>query len=292
MHLNRRYVLKLTASIILCHTLSAFAQDTEKYALQYSFKKGDNLQYKTERHDSSSFSFGGQSQTRKSTTWTLNTLSVLETPTESEYKISIKQDSTWYDEETAAMMESMRSSGSGNVTVRRGSGGGGGGMVMRMGGGGTGDKPIEMTKTGKSATKDPVVSPFILPLPDKPISVNETWDFNLTVKMKGRAKGETNIKGQCLLYEVRKNKNKNVAVIIVNLERLSNTSMKGEQNGTAFSVTTQSSTTGFNLVFFNIDKGVIEEINSEETTERAFEMSGTSNVSSQSTKQTIKLLSL
>ena len=227
----------------------------------------------------------------KSTRWTLNTLTILDAP-EKTYEISVKSDSSWVDEETQSRMDEMMSGGSGNVTIRHGSGGGSGGMSMRMGGEGhSGKKNIQMTRFGRSATKDPIMTPFILPLPEKSISVNEEWTFEKSVELKGRAKGNTTTKGQCLLYEVRKEDNKNLAVIIVNSNTQSTVSFSGERNGVVFSGETQSSSTAFHLVFFNIDRGIIEEINSEETRESAFEMMGNSNVSSSSSKTTIKLIS-
>jgi hypothetical protein len=286
---NRIRIGGLLILINIILTVAVFAQTGDTFTLEYKFKKGDKIQYKTERHDSTSSSFAGLSG-MKSTSWSLNTLSVVETPSKDVYKISIEQDSTWFDEETASRMNAMTSGGSGNVIVRRGSGGGG--TRMRMGESGRpGENSIEITKIGRSTTDNPVMTPFVIPFPDKPVSVNETWDFDETLEHKGRTKGKTNIKGQCLLYEVRNEKGKSLAVIIVNSERHSTISMQNERDGVAFSVNTESSTTGFHLVFFNIDKGIIEEIDSEDTTESAFEMSGSSNVSSSASKSTIKLIS-
>jgi hypothetical protein len=252
---NRIRIGGLLILINIILTVAVFAQTGDTFTLEYKFKKGDKIQYKTERHDST----------------------VVETPSKDVYKISIEQDSTWFDEETASRMNAMTSGGSGNVIVRRGSGGGG--TRMRMGESGRpGENSIEITKIGRSTTDNPVMTPFVIPFPDKPVSVNETWDFDETLEHKGRTKGKTNIKGQCLLYEVRNEKGKSLAVIIVNSERHSTISMQNERDGVAFSVNTESSTTGFHLVFFNIDKGIIEEIDSEDTTESAFEMSGSSKI--------------
>jgi hypothetical protein len=257
------------------------AQESKKINLKYKFKTGDVLQYKSESHDSTTRASADETETMDMTRWTLQTLSVLDALPEATYRISIKIDSIWTDQDPSPREDTP---------------GGGRSMRFRTGGpGGMGGRSREreysITSVGKSTSKDPVISPFLLPLPQEAVAINDTWDYELTSEQRGRMQGTNNVRGQCLLYDIQKEGDKTIALIIVNTESKGEGSFNFEREGMEISGSSQSSGAGTSLVYFDVDRGRILEIVAENTLESATESSMfSSNVSSKS-KSTIKLVS-
>lgn len=259
------------AMLCLIFVSGAWAQSAP-VTLKYKFTVGETLRYKTESHDSLVSNMGGAMNTMKMTRHSINSLQVQKTPPDGAYKIQVKMDTTWMDESADRPEMSM-----------------GGGRDRRPGGNMSRESQdifLEMDEWGGSTGRDAVVSPFIIPLPKAPVKVNDTWNFELTQPMRGRATGETQIKGQCLLYEVTP---ENVALIIVNTETQSNSQFKGNFNGQEFSMTNNSTGVGTLLVYFDITQGRITEVVNESTTETASEGTRSGN-NTRSSKTTIRLM--
>lgn len=166
--------------------------------------------------------------------------------------------------------------------------------MTRTYGGGHGrgrENSYKMTPQGNSTTKEPIISQLILPLPDKPVAVNATWNFEKTSEQRGQRKGKTVIKGQCLLYDVQKEGGKSIAIILVNSETNRNIEFKMQTSQGSFSGSSVSKGSGTSLVYFEIEKGRIIESIIEETTSSINEMSQGSSSMSSSSKSTIKLIS-
>jgi len=264
--------------IIVCSSLlnSVWAGQSQDILLQYKFQKGDQFQYKTERHDSTEAGMGDQTMVRTMTIWSLETLSVTDTPTDLTYALTIKNDTTWTDQDEPA----------------QGAGGAGQGrrMMIRTGGGRR-EQNLEIAKTGKPVSKNASLSPFLLPLPDHPVSVNASWDFELTSEQKGRRSGTTTIKGQCLLYDLQKEANQTLALIIVNTESTGQGEFKMQRQEMNVSGTFASSGKITSLVYFDVNQGRIVEIVSDEVRESTTESSMFSSKSTSKSKTTIKLIS-
>ena len=222
----------------------------------------------------------------KTTRWTLQTLSVQETPPDNPYAITIKTDSVWTDQDPS-------SSGGGTGMMRMGGGQGRSGMSYSRssGRGRSREQSYKMNPDGRSATKDPIISPYLVPLPEKPITINESWDFEMIVEIKGRSKGQTTVKGKCLLYDVQEEDGKSIALILINSETKMESKFNFETEQGNISGSSSSSGSGTNLVYFDIDKGYITEIIKEEITESVSETSMGSMPRSSSSKSIIKLIS-
>jgi len=278
---NRIFIVAASSLFIILFIISfpmaAKAQD--KFLLQYKFKAGENLQYKTERQDSTESDMGGQANVREMTMWSLQTLSVEDVKKDVSYKITVKNDSMWTD------MEPSMGQGMG---MGRGSGGG---RNHSMRGGGR-DMSYEISPNGNSISKDPPIFPFLIPLPEKPIGANATWDFNIITEQKGRTQGQTTTTGECLLYDFQKVGDQTLAIIIVNSETKSEGKFEFRMEGRdPIKGTSASSGAATNLIYFNIDKGRIVEVVGEETRESVTESSMFSSDSSSKSKTTVKLVS-
>jgi len=254
----------LTILLLLgLYPLSSYSQD--KYKLEYKFRKGDVLKYKTERHDSTASDFRGQSMERKMTSWSLMSLNVKDINEQGFYIVSLKTDSTW--SEDAEMSRQFR----------------------RM----NRNRAVEYTidKFGHSDSENPPLSLLFLHLPDKPIGINEEWDYELHAKRKGRRSGETNLKGKCILYSVEKQDGDDVAVIIVNTETKSTGKFSFKRQNVETSGTFASSGKGTALVYFNLTKGLVQEIVAEDNSESSTESSAFSSSTVSKSKSTTTLIS-
>ena len=280
-------IITLSLSIVVL----SIAQESKTYTLQYKYQKGDRLQYKIERHDSINTSFGDQDNQIKSTRWSLQSITVPDISPGKLYNIVVKTDSTWSDQDNPF----ASSQGGMTTIIREEESSGGSRRMTRTSGGGHGRRgrvnSYKMTSQGKSTTKEPIMSSLILPLPDKPVAVNATWNFEKISEQKGQRKGKTVIKGQCLLYDVQKEGGKSIALIIVNSETNGNIEFKMQTSQGSFSGSSVSKGSETSLVYFEIEKGRIIEIIKEETTSSINEMSMGSSSMSSSSKSTIKLIS-
>ncbi len=265
-------LLIITGSLVILPLATSIAQDETTILLKYKFKKGDILKYKTEQHDSTESSSANQMMPRHITIWSLKTLVVQETPPGKPYTISIKTDSTWTDQDQPQ---------GGNTRQRR---------AFRMNRG-PHERTYKITPSGKLISQNTILPSFIIPLSEKPIKVNETWDFENTIEQTGRRKGKTTINGQCLLYDIKKEKNKTTALIIVNAEFKSEGEFKSRRQQNTISGTFASTGTSTNLVYFDVDLGYVTEVVSEEKRASTTESTMFSQNSKSTSKSTVKLVS-
>lgn len=258
--------------IPLFFSTSILGQTGEKLKLEYKFEAGETLRYKTESHDSTSSGRGDQVMNMKMTRWSMHNLSVLEKPSTDKYKVSIEMDTVWTDQ------DEQQSEG----------------RVMRFRVDPQNDTPDEyqIASNGKSQSEDPVVSPFLLPLPDEPVGINDTWDFEMKIEQRGRMQGETTVTGQCLLYDLYEDDGRKVATIIVNTESKGESTFRFQRpDGDPISGTGQSYGSMTSLVYFDVSRGRIVEIVTEEKRDTAMESSMFSSNTSIMTKSTIHLIS-
>ncbi|OVE80551.1 hypothetical protein BVY01_00030 [bacterium I07] len=282
---RRSIMLKSLLFLVVCfHLPAVLTAQSNTVQLTYRFNEGENVQYKTERLDSMSFEFGGQSMSRKITSWSLQNISVVDKPSTAVTHIKIQTDSTWNDQESNDNSGRRTSSASGGSQR-----GGGRRMVMRSGPGSGEDGEYRINQWGLSTTEEPGITPLLIPLPEKPFSINDSWDFNLPSEIKGHQKGNITVTGQCLLYELSGSEN-STAVIIVNYESKRDAEFRFQSPQGSISGSSASVSQGTQLVYFDISKGRIVETIREETTESSNETSMGSSNSSSSSKSTIKLI--
>ena len=262
-------LLIITGSFVISPLTISMAQNETTISLKYKFKKGDIFKYKTEQHDSIESSFANQTISRQITIWSLKTLSVQEALPS--YTISIRTDSTWTDQDQTQ---------GGNSPKRR---------AFRMNRG-PHERTYKITFFGKLISQNTILPSFIIPLPEKPIKVNDTWDFENIIEQKGKRKGKTTIKGQCLLYDIKKEKDKTIALIIVNAESKSEGEFKFQLKQNTISGTFASTGTRTNLVYFDVDRGYVTEVVSEEKRESTTESTMFSQNSKLISKSTVKLI--
>lgn len=272
-------------------SLAIFSQadlsaQNEKIELKYQFKEGQTLQYQTERHDSTQIDFGGQNMERNITLWSRQSLHVSGIQAGKTFSVQVKTDTMWTDQEEGE--------GPGTVVFRQGAGPGRESGErrpgVRMGGGRQAPEEYTLNVYGRSVSKDPVTSPLILPLPEEPVAVNESWNFEYTVELRGRARGQTAVSGQCLLYNVEKQNGDEIALIIVTGETRGTREMQGEAGGVSFSSRSESSGSGTRLVYFNVTQGYIQEIYGEEEEETASDMRGNISSIRRKSRSTVKLV--
>jgi hypothetical protein len=158
-----------------------------------------------------------------------------------------------------------------------------------MGGMGSQEKSYEMSSNGKSAGKEPVMSSFLVPLPDNPVGVNSVWEFSKVQEHKGRSKGITKVTGQCTLYDVMKSDGKSIARIIVNYQINQEMAFSVTMGENTIKGANNTHTGGFSLVYFDIDRGVVTEVVTEETSESVNESPQGSMQMSRFSKSEIKL---
>ena len=262
----------ISLSLLMIIITTAKAQDS--YLIRYKFQKGEKLQYQSERYDSTEADMGGQTNINQITMWSLQTLSVDDVKKDESFTISIKTDSTWTDQDES----SGESGGMGRRRFR----------MMR----GPREQSYEITPAGKTVSKDPPVSSFLIPLPENAVAVNETWDFEITTEQKGRRQGKTIITGQCLLYDVQSEDGRTTAVIIVNADSKGEGQFQFQREGSdAISGTFASTGASTSLVYFDIDNGYIIEVVSEETQESVTESTMFSSKMSSKSKSTVRLIS-
>jgi len=255
-------LMTLLSMMLISGTLLA---QSDAVLLKYKFHQGETLQYKSENHDSTSMDMGGQSNTMSMTRHSIHSLQINQTPPDNAYKITVKTDTTWSDMD----MGNMQRRGNRNR----------GREAME----------VEMDSHGKSTGREDLISPFILPLPDHPVNVNDIWHFELTKKLTGRAKGEQTVKGQCQIYQITEENGQQTAVIIVNTESHTNTAFKGNFNGRDFSMTNVTAAVSQKIVFFDVDKGRVKEVVGEGSSESTSEGTQSGTRSSVS-KSTIRLI--
>jgi hypothetical protein len=261
-----------SALFVSCFTLTVSAQ--QKYRLRYKFDKGEKLQYKTERHDSTETEQGGQPSVQQITVWAVQTLSV-DDANDQAFKITLKTDTTWSDQDDAA------AEGSGPGRGRRFRG-------MR----GPRERSYEISPIGRAVSGEDPLSPVLIILPENEIGINENWNFEVTTEQMGRRQGRTTVMGQCLLYDVQEENGRRLAVIIVSIESQSEGQFQFQPQGREpVSGTFASNSTGTNLVYFDIDRGRIVEVVSEETRESNTESTMSSRRTLSKSNSTVTLVS-
>ena len=240
----------MVTSVLFISFFTFTASAQQKYRLRYKFNKGEKLQYKTERHDSTETDQGGQPSVQQITVWALQTLSVEDTD-DHVFKITLKTDTTWSDQDDA----SAEGGGPGRGRRFRG---------MR----GPRERSYELSPIGRAVSGEEPLSPVLLILPEQDISTNEHWNFEVISEQTGRRQGRTTVMGQCLLYNVQEENGQRLAVIIVSIESQSQGQFQFQPPGREpVSGTFASTSVGTNLVYFDIDRGRIVEVVSEETRE-------------------------
>jgi len=285
----KSFINRLTVSMIsvfivflaIVHSGDGIAQDA--FTLAYKFRQGDTYTYRTEKHDSTVTELSGQSMSMNMTVWSLETLKVTESVPDKPFKIAIMSDSVWTDQENF-------NSGGGAVVVKRNAGNSGeGSRSVYVGNKGSEERAYEIHNNGKSADKASIMSPFILTLPDKPVRVNDVWEFNKTHEIKGRRKGTTQVSGQCTLYDIIESNGKSTARIIVNYELDQEMQFSFAVGENTIKGSNKTHTGGFSLVYFDIDRGIVCEVITEETSESVNESPTGSMQMSRFTKSEIKL---
>ncbi len=271
---NRRVCFFTLTSVLLISFFTFTASAQQKYSLRYKFDKGEKLQYKTERHDSTETDQGGQPSVQQITVWALQTLSV-EDADDKSFRVTLKMDSTWSDQDNAA---------------GEGSGPGGGRRFRGMRG--PRERSYEISPVGKAVSGEEPLSPVLLILPEQDISINESWNFEVTTEQTGRRQGQTTVMGQCLLYDVQEENGRRLAVIIVSIESQSEGQFQFQPQGREpVSGTFASTSKGTNLVYFDIDRGRIVEVVSEETRESNTESTMSSGRTLSKSNSTVTLVS-
>ncbi len=271
---------KAILCFIGCFIFYSISYSQDKVNLKYTFQQGEIVQYRTERHDSTSMSIAGQANVIKVNSGMISSLTVSETPPGKPYQITVNIDTSWSD------------GNQGIVSHSAGSGGGEQRMVIKGGpAGGADEKTLEFDQAGYSAKDTPVTSSFFIPLPLKPVGENDTWEFQYTKKHTGQAKGETSVKGSCLLYGFEKRGADKIAIIIINSKTKSSTEMKLNINGQKMSINSNTAGKEMQLVYFNVNKGRILEIVKDGSSEMNSEtpMGGSGNTIINN-KTTIKLI--
>lgn len=274
----RKYMSLLLSLLLIMvslpHTqLSVYAQ--ENYSLEYKFQLHDCLKYKTDKLDSITSSMPDrQEMTRQINSYTIKTMTIDNISPDTPFTVSITTDSTWSDSENNS--DPGRGSQPGGQRVR---------LSMR-----DQDLKLSFNKQGKSTTDEPVVTPLIIPLAERPVSINDQWNFNLTSERKGRYSEKTTITGKCFLYDVQQTENNNTAVIIINTERSGEGKFHIKTPQGEISGINKSSGTISALVYFDIDRGRINEIVSVEKTETVTGGSAFSSKMLRTSKSTTKLI--
>jgi len=241
---------------------SAYGQTS--YTLKYKYNKGDVIKYKTERHDSTASTGRGQSMEFKTTTWMLQSLNVKDINDKNQFVLALKTDSVWSDNEQ--MGKQARRMGRNKV------------------------QKVTIDSRGKSDSENPPQNLFFLQLPENPVSVNDEWDYEIHGKTKGRRAGETTVKVHCMLYGVEKQGKDDVAIIIVNTDSKSTGQFSFKRQDMSVKGTFASSGKGSALVYFNITKGIIQEIVAENNAESSTESSAFSSNMISKSKVSTKLI--
>lgn len=257
---TRIHALLLLLAVIMY--ISANAQ--EKYALQYNFKNNASITYKIERQDSIAADFRGQAFVRQMTNYMLRTMAIEQNAEKNGFSVTVKTDSAWSDGQEQ-----------GDRNMRRG----------RMEA-----QKFSIDSRGTALSENTPFSLLLLPLPKNPVAVNDTWDFEAVSKTKGRRKGETTVKGNCLLYSVDEQDGDQIAVIIVNSTTTGKGSFSFRAQNMEGSGTFAMSGTGTALVYFNITNGYVTEVVSEEASESVNEMNGSSSKSENKSKIETKIV--
>ena len=291
--------------MVLLLALISYAQNNQTYTFQYKFKVGDKFNYKTESRDSTSGGgmFGGESANRPVTSWSLQTLTVSGAPSSQSYQVTITTDSTWSDR--VPQTEGQRPAGGlpegerpeGDASSRGTRFQGGGAAMGMMGGMGRGAREVtmEINANGKPVSQNTTPSPLFIVLPDKPVAVNGSWNYETTIQMQGRQQGVMHIQSQALLYSVEKVNNKSVAMILVTSKSTTEGQLNvgGQQTGQTqqMSGSFSSSSEGTSLVQLDIDQGRIIEIVTEQTSNSAVESTAFSTNTTSVSNSTTTLLS-
>ncbi len=303
MNIKNTYLFSAIAlCLILLLTLPLFGQN---YTLLYKFNAGDQYLYKTESKDSTSGGgggmFGGETENLAVTTWSLQTVSVADGSSGQSYQITIETDSTWNDRPPRDFGErpeggfpggGERPEGGEFTRGERQAGGGGFSMNM-MGGMGRGSRvtTMEINANGKLVAQNTVPSPLFIVLPDNPVAINDTWNYETTVAIEGRQTGTMEIQSQGLLYDVADVGGSKVASILVT--SVSSTAGELSMGGgdMQMSGVFSNASEGTSLVQFDIDNGRILEIVTEQMNNSAMESSMFSTNTTSVSQSTIELIS-
>ncbi len=279
--------MKMVILFLLIFFSCLYSQE-DKFKLEYKFQNGERLQYKIERHDSITTSAAGQEMKFNTTIFMLQSLVVEEAGKDKSFTLKLKTDSVWTDKNTENMINtssSMNRMGERRSQRRTFS------RAMGRFGNQQRERKITITTNGRQSQDSGQPIPFLITLPEKEVSVNDTWDFEIKFDNKGRSKGTTTIKGECLLYDIEKKDSKNIAVIVANSETNSESQFKFQIQERTISGSNVSKSTQYSIVYFDIDKGRIVEIVSEETSESTRESGGMTTPSTRKSNISIKLLS-
>lgn len=267
---NNNYLI--ISLFTLLTSITSKAQNQNTYLLEYKFRLSQRLHYKTGQHDSVVISSENQTTAFKTTTRTIKSLFILSTPPNKPYTISIQSDSVWTDQKIL----SPKKIGKGILFL----------MLKDPP-----QKTVKLTSSGKPFFQYSHTSPFLIPLPEKSVAINDTWEFEITTLHKEQIKGKTTINGHCILYDVQKEDEKNLALIIVSAESKSKCklNLQGPRGKISGSFTSKGTFTG--LVYFDINKGHVTEVIINENHESNINSSSSSSLTKSSTStSTIKLI--
>ena len=117
---------------------------------------------------------------------------------------------------------------------------------------------------GNHQKRSSFLTPFCIPLPLKPVRLNETWEFNQSIRTRGVRESEIVYQGHCILYDIQKKAGQTIAVIVVNASTESQGKYKYKEFYNAEDLSFTALGTLTQIAYFNIDKGCMQELISEQ----------------------------
>lgn len=80
------------------------------------------------------------------------------------------------------------------------------------------DEKIQLTESGAPLQSNKGLPPFVIPLSEKPVSENASWDFETRMEFNKPFSGKKNTTGHCFLFGIVRENNRPLAVLMFRME--------------------------------------------------------------------------
>jgi len=242
---NNTHPVRLLWLILICTLFVSVstAQSGKIYNLKYNFRDGDMLQYKIQQFDSTRYDIEGQIYLGTIFRHKLQTLSVTKQARQNIFSADIKLDSSAIETDlTSDQNSELRFYLDYDPEFQI--------------------NALQIDETGKLLDKNTYYIPTLIPLPDHPITLNQTWQFafQYPVPETDFFKGNTSGSGHCLLYDIQETPFDTTAIFMVEIKSKTEGKIKLIRPNNTIDFDYLKDLSSTNFIYFDTARGRITKV--------------------------------
>ncbi len=233
-----RFILPFSFLVAVCT-----AQTDEAYHLKYNFRNGDILQYKIQQFDSTQYNIEGQIYFDTIFRHKLQTLSIAKHSRQTSFSVSAKLDSN-----TIINSLSFDQNNEWRFYLDYD-------PEFQI-------NALSIDQKGKPLDKNTYYISTLIPLPDHPVSLNQTWQFTFQYPVQETEffKGNTTGTGHCLFYDVQETPSDTIAIFIIEIKSKTEGKIKLIRPNNTIEYNYLKNQSSTNYIYFDMAKGRITKV--------------------------------